>query len=777
MDKKIRIINEAEGIFLPCFDMTINKTEEFSGSGCQIIQSWDSLRFESASRKFSVCWNGCVKTGKYNELLFFITLPEYMLMSASANINGEEIKLFENCRGNGDGPGEPCGKIPKDAKVSGITMQFETDGADLLKYEVNLSWIGLRCAEKVAEITFPKYDINSWEGSVNFNTKPFFEKNVYFSGETMAGIKEKLKKPEYAALAEAIRRDAAALENFEPETQIGRYMPVVKHVYRYVRIRDRGREVFFGKVFPLAAAGYLFDNPKWSALAARIIMSMVKCPCWFEGPQCRLEGSTWHHVCFTEFSAVTEILTSISFLGGMFTEKAKKEIIDAVQNGYKTVVKCCRENGYRKFSNQGIVESGGRMVGACGLYYLGVKDYISEAEECYEEHKKMLENYIGNDGYCYEGPGYFQYSMENSINLWRAYALLKNVPVASIIPERIRKSVNYINAFLSTTDLCGSAMPFNNSHAERISDQILNFFANQFGWEKGKALIKNRSAEKDPNELIDVAGLLFAAADENKALECKDAENEAKENKYYVFEKSGLGVFESEKTKFWFLCEGNPRTGHYHFDRGSVVLEYNNAKILADLGVTDYSNWISRYMNKEQYHNLAHPEGISMKLQSDIATISANEAGIGCRTVVSMKDFERPSARIKYIRKTENGISFSGDLTEIYPGVLSAVREGYYKTQKGIAELFICDEWLFDADMPLWVNFAAYAPWKIKEKSASVCIGGVQLKLEFNSEEKFGLEEDKSMRDSLLKQIYILRLKTEGRKVHKVITKGVVEEL
>ena len=79
------------------------------------------------------------------------------------------------------------------------------------------------------------------------------------------------------------------------------------------------------------------------------------------------------------------------------------------------------------------------MIGACGLYYLGVKDYISEAEECYEEHKKMLGSYIGDDGYCYEGPGYFQYSMENSINLWRAYALLKNVPVASVIPERIRK--------------------------------------------------------------------------------------------------------------------------------------------------------------------------------------------------------------------------------------------------------------------------------------------------------------------------------------------------
>lgn len=89
-----------------------------------------------------------------------------------------------------------------------------------------------------------------------------------------------------------------------------------------------------GRAFSLTAAGYLFDKPEWSNMAARIIMSMVKCPYWYEGSQCNMEDSAWHHVCFTEFSTVMIILTSISFLGGTFIEKAWKEIIGAVEHNY-----------------------------------------------------------------------------------------------------------------------------------------------------------------------------------------------------------------------------------------------------------------------------------------------------------------------------------------------------------------------------------------------------------------------------------------------------------
>ena len=60
--------------------------------------------------------------------------------------------------------------------------------------------------------------------------------------------------------------------------------------YRFVRVKDRGRAVLEGPILNLSIAGWLLEEPRYSAQAARLILALIAMK-WCEGPICDLEGS------------------------------------------------------------------------------------------------------------------------------------------------------------------------------------------------------------------------------------------------------------------------------------------------------------------------------------------------------------------------------------------------------------------------------------------------------------------------------------------------------
>ncbi len=768
----IRRMNEAEAVFLPCFDMTLTDLNEFSVNQCKMTQTWHTVSISSNEKEFSVTWNGTLNTDVYDNLICFITIPEHITVSAEAIIENEKKEIFSNISGSSDGPIEPVGKVGKNKDVEKLTLKFSVNGGAFANNSASLSWIGLQCSDKLDELLKPSpYNEKSWDEYINYNVVPTCRDNVLFSEAEINQIAKKIKQPEFKAIADLMYKQATDSEDFTPEAQIGRYLPMHKGLYRYTRVRDRNRIVMQSRIVILAVAGYLFNERKWSHLAARTLMSIVKTPNWFEGPQCDLEGSTWHHVCFTEQAVVQAIFFSLGFLGGMFTQKAIEEIKVAVFKHYKTIVKCCKEQGYRKFSNQGMVESAGRMIGACGLYKLGLEECLSEIEDCYKEHSSLIANYINEENHCFEGPAYYQYSMTESAYLWKAYSKHMNVSIDKVIPKAVVNSLDYLDCVTSTSGCYGKLLSLNNTSHTNLSDVFLALYASIYDWNSGKQMRNNRlsSSEDIAKNANPIANLmLINYYDDNVKTNAERA------NKWYIFEKSGLGCFESENFKFWFCAERNPQTGHYHRDRGSVILEHNGNILLADPGMGNYSSWMSAYMGNQEYHNLAHPEKIKMKVQSDIAAISADEAGIGCRTVVSREDFIHPSTRINYITKTENGILFSAELDELYEGVTYAKREGSFVQLGKSAELLLVDEWELEDEMPLWINFLSYGKWQIEKNTATVYVNDSKLSLSFESDEDFTLNAEEKFADYAAKELYILRLKTASNKKHKVIIQGVV---
>ncbi len=775
--KKIRKINSAEGIFLLCFDSIINDMNEYTTENCTAQQIWDSIKINSKNDNFKITWHGEVNTKSYDRLLVDMQIPQYISVNVSATVNGERKTIIKDRKG-APIPCEPTGFVGENAHITDIEIEFTSGGSSFEEHNITLYWMGVQSSDRehLIEEELPRYTKDSWEDYINYDIKPTADKNIFFTQEQMEGIKAKVNTAQYKELAEEIYASAKSVyPDDDPEKEIRGYVPVQIGSYRHNRERDRYRkEINELEITTLAIGGYFLDKPEWTNMAARMIMCIVKTPHWFEGPQCHVEGSTWHHVCFLESDLTVAISVALGFMGGVFTQKAIDEIMTAMKKHYKTILKCCAENGYRRFMNQGIVENAARMVGACCFSLFGDKSYDSQIDACYTEHTEIMGNYLNDEGHCTEGYAYYQYSLRESIKLWCAYAKVKNTDLKSVVPKMVENSIKYIECCLSSATDVGTVIPLNDTEVPKhssIFDQMLNFFVAIWDWNEGKMLISNRKKSSYRSGSSLVGELILMSLEENINLDYK----EEKKPKYHIFEESGLAAFEHDDGKFWFCAERNPLTGHYHCDRGSIVLEEGGKILLPDIGKTDYANILCVYMKNEDFHSLTHPDGIPMHPASQIGVDSANEAGVGCKTVVSMADFREPQSKINYMRKIENGLEFSADMENLYDErVLMARREGKLE-RKDTTELSLCDSWEFTEDSSVYVNFISYYPWVIEKNSAYCNADGVRLTLSFEYENNFELMTDDFMKITDTVTAHRLRLKTTSAKTHKILTKGRVE--
>lgn len=137
-----------------------------------------------------------------------------------------------------------------------------------------------------------------------------------------------------------------------PQKLLREYAPENVGMYRFVRVRDRGRDYLEGPILNLAIAGYLLDDAKYSAHAARLILSLIAMK-WCEGPVCDMKGSKFHHVCFTEDHMLTEVVLAMGFLGGVLKESAIERVTAKIEEAFWVIHEKNCEPGYRNFYESG----------------------------------------------------------------------------------------------------------------------------------------------------------------------------------------------------------------------------------------------------------------------------------------------------------------------------------------------------------------------------------------------------------------------------------------
>ena len=771
---KITPINQAEAIFSPLFDANITNLSEFrlqemGRSDGKITQAFDSAVFTTFANNFTINWSGEIEFSEYDCLRFFITVPPSVEVSARALLNGKEIELFSGIKG-GTAPIEPTSApfcIPGELiKITSINLDFTVNNPTGDSVSITFSWAGLlnSTKEHLIEQALPKYDKNSWSAYMNPQGKAGTKYNVFFNDDAIEKIVKKAQNPLFSGSLANLESFANQMQNFIPENEIREFVPCEPHFFRYVRVRDRNRRCLENDISTMAIAGYIFNRPEWTELAARMIMSIVHTPNWFEGPICCFEGSTFHHVCFMEDHYLSDIVIAMGFMGDVFNDKGLNLIANAIEKAWQVVNQKCEEPGYRWYMNQGLVGNRGRIIGAAFLEMLGRSEYKLYVEKAYTDHKTIVYNYVNEEGHITEGPHYFQYAFGSSISLWLVYAKYKQLPLADIIPERFEKTLYYIDLVLSTANKTGSMIPINQGEPEHIGTTLLSFLYDTYKWDKALQFIKVRIDNKDLKasrsfglEFLTMA-LQFPLTAEGENLKIL-ADNNLKS-----MPNSGLAAYEWENGKILFLCERNPLFGHYHFDRGSFVLEYGNSIIFPDLGTTDYSNPVSRLMRDADYHNLAKPQGIDMIVSNPLAAKAAAEAAIGCKSNLDAEAIKMPYSGITKLNEKSNGLEATLDLSFLYPNsVITALRNFDLFLSNESTILKLEDIWEFENEEILIVNFNSYSRWNISSGSATTSVNGHDIRMEFNERNsvEFELVQTEHMVDGIGNQIFSLKVKLE----------------
>ncbi|HEY3328860.1 MAG TPA: hypothetical protein VGK19_02475 [Capsulimonadaceae bacterium] len=708
-----RPINVAEAIVAPLFDPSIFDAADFhvaDDTGDRLLpQGWDGCGYVTRSPVSRIVWNGDLLLGNgYDSLVFFITLPPGANLSGHAIIYGARVSLFGDIGGQNvplEAVSAPLVAAGAVVHVSRIELTVANGLGD--EIEILLRWVGVRDSARVPliEQTLPVYSAE-WPGLLDPNGTAALDRPIYFSPVECDRIKRRINDPAFYAVKASLEEMATEWEAFEPEAEIREYVPCVEHLYRYVRVRDRGRTPIEEPMMVLAIAGYLLDRPDWSRLAARMVLSVAHTPRWFEGPQSATPGSSWRHVCFMEDHYSSAVATALQFVGSYLTDAGRKAAIDAVERAWPVIDEKCAEPGYRWHMNQGLVGNRGRILGALCLYYHGRGErYREAAVQAYRDHCTIMNGYLAEDGHAFEGPAYFgHYSLPASIQLWTAYATLSQRPIAEIVPGRVHASTGFFEAMMSTVDPLGRTCPINASGpGERslMPSLSLAFLASVCGWQQAYGYLARRF--DDTVSTPPPAGTHGSGIDVLFLLSClPDTLDHAPVavRSLQGCRKSGLMAYEfpaPSDGKLWFLCERNAAAGHHHYDRGSIVLEANGEIVLLDPGITNYSNPQTAFMKLPSWHNMAYVDGMIMHLHAPDA----------------------PPASLSVVEATSTGVRFAGDAAPVIdPPVQMARREGELSLDGALGTLHLTDTWHLVNVAALHVAYQSYTPWIIDGQSA-----------------------------------------------------------
>lgn len=755
---KIYRLNQAEAVFYPAFDKYLCQDEQVTIKDGKIGRLWDSLTFTGGNR-FTVHWSGEVALSEYDIFLAFLSFPTEAEIRVTGVVDRKNCVLVERAKGD-ENPVELRGSFAPSADGGGILTDIYLELTSALdKNIVILSWLGLSRSDRegALEEVVPRWKCE-WDEQIKKDCPGKLEKNMILSVEEGERLKALVSADE--KIQRFYRANAEKAMKIDHRSIMREYVPQDVKMYRFVRERDRNRECLEDPILNLAIAGYVLNETRYSVHAAELIIAAVNMK-WCEGPVCDMEGSKFHHVCFTEDHMLSTVALSMGFLGGVLSDEAKERVADKIEEAWKLVWEKCSEPGYRNFMNQGIAGSRGAMLGAV-YQQLHRGNYEKEIEAVYQKHSRLVETYLTGEGQCGEGGSYFEYSFSSAILLWHVYAKYTGKSWHQVVPEAFMRAGRYQEALMSVNDRRGRRITINCDPGDEVSTLLLIFMTLVCDFPEGNNYLTARFSGEDVEQVSASFDMLFYQY-------CRE---QIKLHPYYrpekeeiSLEQSGLLTYREGSTKLLVGAERNPYTGHFHEDRGQVVLQAQGETLLPDLGTVNYGNSKSLLMDKQAYHNVACPVDLTMKPESEAGMNAAAAAAYPITKDLTIEDMAAPEAKVLYHTVLEDGYAFGVETGMLFGENIKGTREGILSGES----LMLTDSWSFADPHPLQVTFAAYHPWKIRE-DGKAAVSGIMTLLVQGEEERWFETED-GMVDGQERSVFILRIKTRAAISHTIISR------
>lgn len=751
-------LNQAEGIFYPAFDKYLCKDDQITMDHGDIIRLWDSLTFRGGSH-FTIHWSGEVELGAYDSFLAFLSFPAEAVMKVTGIVDGSSQVLVEQARGHED-PVELKGRFSRKEGdgvpvLTDLYLELDSPAAHNV---VILSWLGLSRSDKEAalEASVPVWKAE-WDAQIVKGCVGRIDHNMVLDAEEAEALKALVAGDE--KLQRFYRRNAEEAMKIDHRTILREYVPQTPGMYRFVRVRDRGRTHLEGPVLNLAIAGFLLEEASYSEHAARLILSLAAMK-WCEGPVCDMEGSQFHHVCFTEDHMLSEVSLAMGFLGGVLREEAREWIADKVEAAWRVVWEKCSEPGYRNFMNQGMVGCRGAMLGAVYLQLCG-RDYREKIEEVYRKHTGIVNVYLTEEGHCGEGGSYFEYTFSTAILLWHVYAAYTHKSWQEVVPEAFRRAGRYQEALMSVNDRRGRRISVNCDAGNEVSTLLLVFMTLVCDFPEGNNYLIARFSGEEVEQITKSFDMLFYQyyKEQLNLHPCYRLEREE-----ISLPASGLLTWRQGSTKLLVAAERNPYTGHFHEDRGEIVLQAEGETLLPDLGTVSYGNAKSLLMDKQSYHNVACPADLTMRPESEAGMKAAAAAAFPITEELTIEDMAIPEAKILYHDVLKDGYAFGVETGMLFGEGIKGIRQG----RLGRQSLKLTDCWQFAEPHPLQVTFLSYHPWNVRE-DGRLAESGI-MTLSVRTEEETWFETESGLTDGQGRAVHILRVRIHEAASHTILS-------
>lgn len=499
-----------------------------------------------------------------------------------------------------------------------IVPEQEGDGG------VSLVWTALVQSDRDVERLKPrgKYGAD-WTGLIVEHpavvSQP--EYGLLFGREEVARLRRKAGLPFYRGWMDQLRQKARAMLKVAPEALIGRFACPPLHYTREFERKALAGTGAYGQSWDnfhhLALVGLIDQDVRVLRHAARWLLSVAHCEYWYNDFEGEIPGVTWHHRAFTESEVSLQAALTLDWAGGLLTPAGRNLVLDALSRRGLTRIQhdfIDPQMQYIRSCNQGLWFNAGRILGMIVLSRAWPRSSI-RLKEVVADTREMFDQIYARDGGSVEGPAYWRVTTSYGLLGLTALARHLKCDPADLVPAKIRNLPHYPPVVMSQARP-GCSLPIGDSRGDEVcpfsvAAMIDRLFptaasARLVGYMSGVVPSKPKGRELHFEGLSDPGWSLIFGPDRLKVQSAIIPE-------CATLSESGHTV----------LCRPLPRGGpvrleilgaprhhasHSHQDRGSILLEVAEERILVDRGIGHYSNPLGDLAKTAVAHNLLVPE-------------------------------------------------------------------------------------------------------------------------------------------------------------------------
>ncbi len=592
----IRLLkNGAEGIIEPFYDggESYRENEKYSTlvnytttPADAAEQGWATANFKIMPKKTVISERNCnIDIERFDEIYILGKVPKTVTIKVV--INGREI--ISEC-GKGDNA-EYRGKLQENI-IKNICMLFESISESV--EAVNLWYIGVRDSKFISsdklkgECTYP-----DWEGC--FLEIPEIKPctNVFVSELEADELREKMKSDEFRLDYITTKKNAEKYMNSIPEKSIGRVVNFID-----------GAEPYYA-ASTLAFIGFIEKDINMLKMAARYALSLACDEYWCLTEKETVPGITWHHRSFSESYCAYGISVVLEFAGSIMTWHGRNILYDAlIMKGLPRMDADFKTMEYIYHMNQGLAFSTGYAYSLITLAkrYPRYKKRVLEIEEDINE---MIEKCINPDGGMFEGPGYWDYTMQMYLNTACILSKYHGQSIAEYVGHKTDKTSDFAlimaneNNQMRTVGDCGRR-PYNS-----ITSYFLAEITQNPKWIK---FVVNERKKPQGNNYGGLGLCYLIFAKNNTIIEKK------LENKDIFINLPDTGYTYLKRGDDEFFAISGRSFSHCHPDKGSFMIDYKGDPVLIDRGMCRYDEGEADKISESRAHNMAVPvvDGIVM---------------------------------------------------------------------------------------------------------------------------------------------------------------------